>query len=225
MHKVSSGSFPPGLTVNSDAARIRELRPRRGRTGSISRSAAPVQTPVCPSARRTISSHQHQPRPGEAHDRAGGDRHPPRSGAPYSLQMTATVPDAKTWTVSSGTLPPGLALDAETGLISGTPTAAGQYDFQVLAKMNSDTRTDTKSLGDRRPRAGRDRRIGSLHGGSSGAGRGVGAVRGDAGRLGWHGHVHVDALERDPSGRPDAGRRRDRGNAHRSQAPTRSSRP
>ena len=34
-----------------------------------------------------------------------------------------------------------------TGLISGTPTAAGQFDFQVLAKMNADTRTDTKALG------------------------------------------------------------------------------
>ena len=61
--------------------------------------------------------------------------------------MTATVADPKTWTINSGTLPPGLALDAATGLISGTPTAAGQFDFQVLAKMNADTRTDTKGFG------------------------------------------------------------------------------
>ena len=72
---------------------------------------------------------------------------PGTTGKPYSLQMTATVPDPKTWTVSSGTLPPGLALDAGTGLISGTPTASGQYSFQVMAKMNSDARTDTKFLG------------------------------------------------------------------------------
>ncbi|HET6617654.1 MAG TPA: Ig domain-containing protein, partial [Gemmatimonadota bacterium] len=48
--------------------------------------------------------------------------------------------------INSGALPPGVALDANTGLISGTPTAAGQFDFQVLAKVNADARSDTKSL-------------------------------------------------------------------------------
>ena len=68
------------------------------------------------------------------------------TGAPYSLQMTASVPDAKTWSINSGTLPPGLAINASTGLISGTPTTAGTYDFTVLAKVNADSRSDTKAL-------------------------------------------------------------------------------
>jgi hypothetical protein len=71
---------------------------------------------------------------------------PGTTGKPYSLQLTATVPDPKTWAISSGTLPPGLAIDTSTGLISGTPAAAGQFDFQVLAKVNGDARTDTKVL-------------------------------------------------------------------------------
>ena len=36
-----------------------------------------------------------------------------------------------TWSVSAGALPAGLTLGASTGLLSGTPTAAGTYSFTV----------------------------------------------------------------------------------------------
>ena len=50
----------------------------------------------------------------------------------YSLALAATggtLPYAN-WTVSSGTLPPGLTLSA-TGVLNGTPTTAGSYPFTV----------------------------------------------------------------------------------------------
>jgi hypothetical protein len=65
----------------------------------------------------------------------------------YSLQMTATVGDPKTWSVVDGALPPGLALGASDGLISGMPSAAGTYTFTVRAAVNGDSRSDTKVLG------------------------------------------------------------------------------
>jgi hypothetical protein len=65
--------------------------------------------------------------------------------APYTLQMTATVPDAKTWTISSGTLPAGLTLGSSNGLISGSPTTAGTSTFTVRAEINPQ-RVDTKTL-------------------------------------------------------------------------------
>ena len=50
---------------------------------------------------------------------------------PYSAKLTAVGGTAPyTWSVVSGSLPPGLAL-AANGTVSGTPTKAGTYDFTV----------------------------------------------------------------------------------------------
>ena len=54
------------------------------------------------------------------------------TGTPYNRQLVASggVPPY-TWSLASGTtLPPGLTLSA-SGLISGTPTAAGTFPFTV----------------------------------------------------------------------------------------------
>jgi Putative Ig domain len=52
-----------------------------------------------------------------------------------------------TWAVSSGSLPPGLNLNHDTGVISGTPTASGTADFSVTATDHSNpVQTDEKAL-------------------------------------------------------------------------------
>jgi hypothetical protein len=44
-----------------------------------------------------------------------------------------------TWSIASGSLPAGLSLSPSTGVISGTPTSKGAYDFAVEVKDAEDT--------------------------------------------------------------------------------------
>lgn len=63
----------------------------------------------------------------------------------YSLQFTATGGGSPTWTVSSGSLPAGLSLTS-SGLLSGTPTATGDFSFKVTATDGGRSDTQTYSL-------------------------------------------------------------------------------
>jgi uncharacterized repeat protein (TIGR01451 family) len=59
-------------------------------------------------------------------------------GVTYSDQLTVTAGTSPfTWSVSSGSLPPGVTLGASTGLLSGIPTTAGTYSFTVKVTDNS----------------------------------------------------------------------------------------
>ena len=53
-------------------------------------------------------------------------------GVSYSNQLTVTDGTSPfSWSATTGTLPPGLTLNASTGLLSGSPTAAGSSTFTV----------------------------------------------------------------------------------------------
>jgi hypothetical protein len=84
-----------------------------------------------------------------------GSATPGTVGAPYTLNLAAgmksgpgsTLPPSSpfTWTLVQGVLPAGLALNAATGAITGTPTAEGSSSFTVRAAL-ADGRSDTKGL-------------------------------------------------------------------------------
>ena len=68
--------------------------------------------------------------------------------AAYSTTLLAEGTAPITWSVTGGSLPEGLSLDASTGMISGTPTAEGGSTFTVTAAnaYGSDSREFTLNI-------------------------------------------------------------------------------
>jgi large repetitive protein len=65
--------------------------------------------------------------------------------APYSVQLSAAGGGSQTWSVVEGSLPGGLQLSS-SGLISGTPTATGDFTFKVRVSDGTRSATQTYSL-------------------------------------------------------------------------------
>ncbi|MFZ1249862.1 MAG: Ig domain-containing protein [Candidatus Microsaccharimonas sp.] len=58
-------------------------------------------------------------------------------GAAFSQTMKADGTAPITWSITTGSLPAGLSLNANTGIISGTPTTAGDYSFTIAANNSA----------------------------------------------------------------------------------------
>jgi hypothetical protein len=137
---VTSGALPPGLSLAAGTGALSGQPTSAGRfqftvtatSGTLATAKSFVIVAVRPLAILT-------------------DAALPRAvaGTAYTSTLAAdggvgTV----SWSVASGALPAGVALESATGKLAGTPTVAGAYTFTVAAASDTlrDTRTFTLSV-------------------------------------------------------------------------------
>jgi Putative Ig domain len=130
---ISAGSLPAGLSLNQATGLISGTPTANGTssfTATVTDGGSPAQTKSVPLsiavAAGTASALTISAALSAATVNTG-----------YSSAMTATGgTPAYTWSISAGSLPPGLTLAATTGTISGNPSASGTYNFTATVGDN-----------------------------------------------------------------------------------------
>jgi hypothetical protein len=123
---IGSGTLPPGITLNGTSGQISGTPTAAGvfnftvtatnRRGSSSQAFTQtiLQTPAITAPASPLTA--------------------AIAGAPSTaISFTASGSTPVTWSVSAGSLPPGMSLNATTGAYTGTPTATGDFTFTITA--------------------------------------------------------------------------------------------
>jgi hypothetical protein len=141
-YNLLSGSLPPGLTL-AQSGLVSGTPTQAGSWSfwvNLSDQNPPSADWCVPSdAQREFSiaingagggSPPPGPAPGQTISITTGNLPEATAGSPYSLTFAASGSAAKSWTITSGSLPAGLSLGSN-GVLSGTPTSAGNATFTV----------------------------------------------------------------------------------------------
>jgi uncharacterized repeat protein (TIGR03803 family)/YVTN family beta-propeller protein len=116
---ITSGSLPPGLTLNSSTGTITGTPTTAGTYGFTAKVVDSQGNTATSSCSIVVSSLTLSCPTGTG-----------QVGVAYSSALTATGGVAPyTFSIISGALPPGLTLNTSTGAITGTPTTTGTYSF------------------------------------------------------------------------------------------------
>jgi large repetitive protein len=137
---VEQGALPPGLTLSADGL-LAGTPAAEGSYQFVVRADIQNGTPPA-TGTYTLAVRQ----PVVVKSPFGSQQATGEVGIPFRKAFTATGGSGTyTWSLaSSGTLPAGVALDAASGTISGTPHRAGNYPFVVTA-TDSEGRVATMS--------------------------------------------------------------------------------
>ncbi len=127
--RVASGTLPAGMSLNTTTGVLSGTPTAAGpATFTVTATNGVSPDAVTPSLTITVNPAQTAP--------VFTASTPPATatvGTAYTYAFAASGNPAPTFRVSSGTLPAGLSLNTTTGVLSGTPTAAGPATFTVTA--------------------------------------------------------------------------------------------
>lgn len=137
---VSAGSLPPGLSLNAATGLISGTPTTSGdyaltlsANNSSGRGSRAVVMRVNANAAPLINS------------AATGGGTVGLAGTQYSITTSGTNGPIASYSIAAGSLPPGLALNTTSGVISGTPTTSGLFTFTVGA-TNTGGKTGTLEI-------------------------------------------------------------------------------
>jgi hypothetical protein len=140
---IISGTLPAGLNLDSDTGIISGIPTASGDsifTAKVSDNSTPVKSDT---KRYTITIAASEALIITTTNIADGVEETAYNVTVVALGGTPTY----TWSIARGNLPDGLTIDAASGVISGTPTKNGNYNFTVLVSDNATpANTDTQQL-------------------------------------------------------------------------------
>lgn len=127
-YAVTSGALPGGLTLNNATGALTGTPTASGTfnftitasAGGCTGSQSYTVTIICPVITITPSSLPNA-----------------QAGVAYNQTLAVNPAGAYTFSLLTGNLPPGLLLNAATGVLSGTATATGTYNFTLQAQAGS----------------------------------------------------------------------------------------